>query len=104
MSTQITSRNVTDPPPRLLDVVHQHALETTSRMDAVWESREKLYAAILRAADEGITYARIARAANLSRERVRQIVEQRPSGGYGPSLRETPGGVASKKGSMEGTL
>jgi hypothetical protein len=62
--------------PKLLDVVRQEAQETTARMDAVWEARERLYVAIARAAEEGISNARIARAASLSRERVRQIVEQ----------------------------
>lgn len=63
--------------PKLLELVHLEAMETTARMDAVWEARERLYAAIFTAAEEGISNARIARAANLSRERVRQIVDRR---------------------------
>jgi DNA-directed RNA polymerase sigma subunit (sigma70/sigma32) len=41
------------------------------------QAREELRAAILEARDEGITLAAIGRAAGLSRQRIRQLVEPR---------------------------
>lgn len=75
-------------PPNLLEVVRREASETRSRMDAVWEARERMYAAIVLAAGEGIPNARIARAAGLSRERVRVIVERARQGRTVPDLDE----------------
>jgi DNA-directed RNA polymerase sigma subunit (sigma70/sigma32) len=61
----------------LLDRVAEAARKLEETESARAQAREDLRAAILAARDEGIPLATIGRAAGLSRQRVRQIVQPR---------------------------
>lgn len=60
----------------MLENVEHHADELHELNDRLETVRANLYAAIRAAQSEGVPAAKIARAARLSRERVRQIVQQ----------------------------
>ncbi len=60
----------------LLDDVAEAAAVHRAHKKQAAESREKLYAAMRAAHREGISAAKIAKSAQMSRERVRQIVQQ----------------------------
>ncbi len=60
----------------LLEDVENAANEMHQHRERADAARELLYAAVRRAHGEGIPAARIARAARLSAERVRQIVRE----------------------------
>jgi DNA-directed RNA polymerase sigma subunit (sigma70/sigma32) len=60
--------------PRLLDRVIAAARELEQAEEDRAKAREKLRQAILRAHEEGVSFAAIGRAAGLSRQRIRQIV------------------------------
>jgi DNA-directed RNA polymerase sigma subunit (sigma70/sigma32) len=63
--------------PTLLERVAEAARKLEETESARAHAREDLRAAILAARDEGIPLAAIGRAAGLSRQRVRQIVQPR---------------------------
>lgn len=58
----------------MLEDVETAANEMHEHRERAEEARERLYAAVRRAHAEGVPAARIARAAKLSPERIRQIV------------------------------
>jgi len=61
----------------LLDRVAEAARKLEETESARAEARAELREAILAARAEGVTLAAIGRAAGLSRQRIRQLVEQR---------------------------
>lgn len=71
--------------PTLLAQVEEAATRYHAAIAEADAARATLYAAVIRAAVEEIPFARIARSAGLSRERVRQIVAE--AGQAGPSSR-----------------